>query len=210
MLKPIRLVIRQQKLWLKNVTTITSFVLDSQQRSTTTRVENLRINSSEGWSNFVALIIVVRHPTTRKGNWQVERFNRTLLDMLRTLPENEKSQWKDHVCKVVHAYNCTRNGTTGYSPFFLLFGRHPRLPIDLIFQTKTPSTKQEHLQYVKQWGQAMQEAYQLAGKKINERGIKAKKTYNRWVRCSILQPGDLVLVRNLSERGGPGKLRSFL
>ena len=71
MLKPIRLVIRQQKLWLKNVTTITSFVLDSQQRSTTTRVENLRINSSEGWSNFVALIIVVRHPTTRRemGRW---------------------------------------------------------------------------------------------------------------------------------------------
>ena len=55
----------------------------------------------------------------------------------------------------------------------------------------------------------MQEAYQLARKKINERGIKAKKTYDRWVRSSILQPGDLVLVRNLSQRGGPGKQRSF-
>ncbi len=146
------------------------------------------------------------HP---QGNGQVERFNRTLLDMLRTLPENEKSRWKDHVNKVVHAYNCTRSDTTGFSPFFLLFGRHPRLPIDLILQTKTPSTKQDYPQYVKQWRTAMQESYRLAGQKINERAAKAKKTYDRFVRSSILQPGDRVLVRNLSERGGPGKLRSF-
>ncbi len=146
------------------------------------------------------------HP---QGNGQVERFNRTLLDMLRTLPENEKSRWKDHVDKVVHAYNCTRSDTTGFSPFFLLFGRHPRLPINLIFQTKTPSTKQDYPQYVKQWRTAMQESYRLAGQKINERAAKAKKTYDRFVRSSILQPGDHVLVRDLSEREGPGKLRSF-
>jgi hypothetical protein len=42
--------------------------------------------------------------------------------MLRTLPENEKSCLKDHVSKVVHAYNCTRNDTTGFSPFYLLIG----------------------------------------------------------------------------------------
>ncbi len=55
----------------------------------------------------------------------------------------------------------------------------------------------------------MQESYRLAGQKINERAAKAKKTYDRFVRSSILQPGDCVLVRNLRERGGPGKLRSF-
>ena len=146
------------------------------------------------------------HP---QGNGQVERFNRTLLDMLRTLPEKEKSRWKDHVNKVVHAYNCTHNDTTGFSPFFLLFGRQSRLPIDLIFKIKTPSTKQEYSQFVKQWKDAMKEAYQRAGRKINERGLRAKKTYDRWVRSSVLEPGDRVLVRNLSERGGPGKLRSF-
>ena len=146
------------------------------------------------------------HP---QGNGQVERFNRTLFDMLRTLPENQKSRWKDHVNKVVHAYNCTRNDTIGYSPFFLLFGRHPQLPIDLLLDRSLVTTSKTYPQYVSEWKNAMHEAYQLAGRKAKERGDKAKTHYDRWVRSSVLQPGDRVLVRNLSERGGPGKLRSY-
>ena len=95
--------------------------------------------------------ILTRPLTILEGNGQVEQFNSTLLAMLRTLSEDKKSCWSDHVNKVVHAYNCTRNEATGYLPFYLLFGHSPRLPIDLIFNTSQPSTQVKHKEFVEEW-----------------------------------------------------------
>ena len=88
---------------------------------------------------------------------QVERFNRTLLSMLRALPEKQKSRWRDHLNKVVHAYNCTRHDSTGFSPFYLLFGRNPRLPIDLMFGLKPPEGFSTYPEYVRNWRRTMKE-----------------------------------------------------
>ena len=110
--------------------------------------------------------------------------------------------------KIVHAYDCTRNDATGFSSFRLLFGRSPRLPVDLMFGLKRDDSNLTHTDYVKKWELAMREAYALATKN-SKSATDGKKQYDRKVRFSILKPGDRVLVRNLSERGGPGKLRSF-
>ena len=61
------------------------------------------------------------HP---QGNGQVEQFNWTLLNMLRTLPETQKSGWADHLNQVVQAYNCTKNKTTGLSFLLAIWPPH--------------------------------------------------------------------------------------
>ena len=133
------------------------------------------------------------HP---EGNGQVERFNSTLFAMLRTLSENKKSCWSHHVSKVVHAYNCTRNKATGSSPFYLLFGRSPHLPVDLIFNTSQPSTQAKHKEFVEEWKEAMQPAYKLASEKISKSTPKSQSHYSCKATFTKLLPGDRVLVRN--------------
>ena len=66
------------------------------------------------------------------GNGITERFNSTLLNMMGTLEPVKKLDWKSHIGPLVHAYNCTKHDTTGYAPYFLMFGRHPRIPVDLV------------------------------------------------------------------------------
>ncbi len=142
------------------------------------------------------------------GNGQVERFNRTLLSMLRTLSDLKKADWKNSLSKVVHAYNCTRSEATGFSPYYLLFGRSPRLPIDLMFNLPVHEKQQSYAEYVANWKTRIQEAYEIASKTAKKEALRGKKYYDKKVYGVELWPGNGVLLRNLSERGGPGILRS--
>ena len=65
-----------------------------------------------------------------------------------------------------------------------------------------------YAEYTEKWKVAMQDAYDLARQNISKSADDGKRQYDRKVQFPSLQPGDRVLVRNLSECGGPGKLRS--
>ena len=89
-------------------------------------------------------------------------MNQTVLAMLRTLPEKFKTSWKDHVKKVIHAYNFTKHSNTGLSPYHLMFGHKPRSPIDIILQTEVDSPHSTHRQYLENWKEVMEDAYKTA------------------------------------------------
>lgn len=138
------------------------------------------------------------HP---QGN-PVERFNRTLLSMLGTLEEKDKYHWRDYVKPLVHAYNCTRNDTTGYSPYELMFGRQPALPVDFVLGTPPAvETHGSHSEYVRQLRQRLHESYALAADRARKRGEQNKIRFDAKVRAAELVTGDRVLVRNVNVRG---------
>ena len=66
---------------------------------------------------------VAYHP---EGNGAVERFNRTIQDIVAKKLQNiNPSDWPDLIPSAVLAHNMTPHGHTGMSPFNLMFGRRP-------------------------------------------------------------------------------------
>ncbi|CAF4504701.1 unnamed protein product, partial [Rotaria sp. Silwood2] len=72
------------------------------------------------------------HP---QSNGLVEIFNATFHPQLSKLYNAELNDWDEYLAPVIYAYNTGEQSTTGYSPFQLMFGRHPILPLN-----HTPAT----------------------------------------------------------------------
>ena len=72
------------------------------------------------------------HP---QGNGSAERVHQTLQRMISKLDPEKRRKWPEHIRSMVIAYNATWSQVTGYSPYFLMFGRRLRLPVDLLFPT---------------------------------------------------------------------------
>ena len=136
------------------------------------------------------------------ANGQVERFNCTLLDMLGTMDKAQKTDWKKYVPALTHAYNSTRHKSTGYSPFFLMFGRHPRLPEDLLFRRQGHQAEQQkYTDYVAGLRKQLEYAYSLASASIAKSQLHNSQNYNKKVRGTCVEVKDRVLVRNVGVRG---------
>ena len=135
------------------------------------------------------------------GNGQCERFNRTLLEMLGTLESDKKTDWKSYVAPLVHIYNSTKHDTTGYSPYFLLFGREPRLPIDVLLPAPQLEISKSPTTYVADLRKRMKYVHELVEARIKKAGEANKELYDRKVRGATLQPGDQVLVRQVGLQG---------
>jgi transposase InsO family protein len=67
-----------------------------------------------------------------------ERFNRTLIAMLRSFASQNSRDWDTLLHQLVFAYNTSVHSTTGVSPFEALYGRLPKMPLDLV--RPTPSS----------------------------------------------------------------------
>ena len=134
------------------------------------------------------------------GNGITERFNRTLIKMLGTLENDQKSDWKSHIPSLVHAYNCMPQETTGHSPYYLMFGREPKLPVDIAFGLDS-GNQPSKTRYIEQLQERLQKSYQLAMKSSQKAKERQKEHYDLKTRGAKVEEGDRVLVKIVAFDG---------
>ncbi|KAJ8035952.1 hypothetical protein HOLleu_19788 [Holothuria leucospilota] len=133
----------------------------------------------------------------------IERFNRTLKDQIAKFLFQTDGSWDDFLGQVEFAYNTSPHATTGFSPYFLLHGRDPRIPASLISSspqqssTATPNTPAEYSEALQN---RLRRAFQHTVEESTATQDKQKYYYDVNKRFSTYFPGDLVMLNNAAEK----------
>ena len=135
-------------------------------------------------------------PYRLQTNGSCERFNYTLMSMLGTLPIHAKRNWPEWVNTLTHAYNTTMCHATRFSPFFLMYGRIPILPIDVEFGVMIPDiTCASRQNYAEKLKTHLKWAYKVARENSDWEAARHKQFYDQKFKRMKIVPGALVLVR---------------
>ena len=123
-------------------------------------------------------------------NGLTERFNQTISRSLAKLVNDEQDDWDVHLETILCLYRASKQKSTGYSPFYMMFHRHPRLPIDSeLKQSEAHGGNQDlesknHEAFIEGMLQVQEEIRAQASKNIEEAQQKQKNfmtagTYQR-------------------------------
>ena len=135
-------------------------------------------------------------PYHAQTNGQVERMNQTIICMIGKLEEDRKACWSEHLPELLMAYNATGSAVTGYSPYYLLFGRRPRIPVDYLFPTLHDSPHQAKMKVpVAAMEKRLKEAFTVARCLTSEEVARQCCYYDCKAGAVALQPEDVVMVR---------------
>ena len=135
-------------------------------------------------------------PYHAQTNGQVERMNQTIIRMIGKLEQDKKAHWSEHLPEMLAAYNGTRSAVTGYSPYFLLFGRKSRMPVDCLFPTLRDSPHQAKMEVsIAAMQKRSKEAFAVARHLTSQEAARQRRYYDCKAGAVALQPGDIVMVR---------------
>ena len=142
-----------------------------------------------------------------EGNGFAERNIRSIREVLRTLLldfEIPQSQWTTILPSVIFALNTSLSSATKRSPYEVVFGRLPTLPIDLVFGTRNESVSAPSPEeYVKDLRIQLRDTLAQVNENLDISRKKMMRQYNRnlnfydykpmdpvWLKKKVFKPGE--------------------
>ena len=108
-----------------------------------------------------------------RGNALAERVIRTITDMIAMFVSPTQEDWDAILPALTFAYNSSQQQSTGKTPFFLLYGREPRLPIDTVTGAE-PQSLREPEEESEQYAHKMEELQEKVKQRISLRQNKMR------------------------------------
>ena len=144
------------------------------------------------------------HPCS---NSKCERVNQIIKNMLKKYVNGDVHSWDEYIDTTLFACRVCKHNTTGHSPFFLVYGTHPRIPgdfnrpymqefteYDANLITEDALTRIRHLREVRF----------LAEEDMRNQGIKDKEKRDAIIKnkeTQVFKVNNYVLLRHESKKG---------
>ena len=141
-------------------------------------------------------------PYNSKSNSKVENAHKTVQTMVRAYIKKYKKTWDKLLPLLEFAYNTSTSVSTGYTPFYLHFGRHPIMPIDSYFNiVQRPSmTSTEYAKHIEEnMKSVVDHVVEFKKEQAKQMADKYNKKHKQTM--STLRTGDLVRMRNEKRVG---------
>jgi len=155
-------------------------------------------------------------PYNPRADGLAENAVKQLKDGLSAYANVYQNDWDEYLSVVAHYYRTTPNDATGFTPYYVLYGREC-VDIDTMW-LKNVQQQQSLVEYTDQLAERMIIIWETMGLKVRRNGLKMQKKHvNAEAKLKEYQPGQLVVIRRIPkgkytsvEDGEKYKIRSAL
>ena len=143
-------------------------------------------------------------PHRPAGNAVSERLHSTLHAMLATHVDIKQQDWASFLLFVQLAYNTAYSSTVQETPFFLMFGREARLPVDIIIGLPQAQQSIESHDYSRKTQANLQVAYEIVHRNLREKAANKQTVNKTRTTFPVFKSGQQVLLyRPHTSADGP-------
>ncbi|KAL1464034.1 hypothetical protein WDU94_003718 [Cyamophila willieti] len=141
-------------------------------------------------------------PLHPQSDGMVERFNRTMLEHLKKVVDDNQRVWDKHIPMFLMAYRSSVHSSTGQSPASVIFGREMRLPSDIKFGVPPSEPTVTMSDYAHNLRETLRKVHEQTRDNFKLSSDRMKTRYDLLANSKGFHPDDLVWFYNPKRQKG--------